>query len=136
VFVDRAAPKLWRDHYLNALRLDLKEKNNKEIEAARDRWRSEALKDPRVLYSLVGPQIRCEVSERSVLLVAFEEPAPLSFDLNTAEEGVIRMVPGINDGEVESWLAQRAIMAFSDVADFKKRGGLSAATLQHIRFKE
>ena len=134
VFVDRTAPKLWRDHYLNALRLDLKEKNNKEIEAARDRWRSEALKNPNALYSLVGPQIRCEVAERSVLLVAFEESAPLSFDLNTVEEGVMRMLPGISADEVESWLTQRAAKSFRDAGDFMKRGGLSAVTLQHLKF--
>jgi hypothetical protein len=60
VFVDHQAASLWRQHYLGALHLDLAERRNAQIEAARTRWRSEVARDPRVLYRYLGPQIRAE----------------------------------------------------------------------------
>lgn len=134
VFVDRHAATLWRDHYLGALRLDLAERNNEKIAAARSQWRTEALKHPNVLSALLGPQIRCEVPARSVMLVAFGEAAPLSFDVNTVEEGIMRLIPGITDSQIDTWLLQRRQKAFSDVDDFKKRAGLSEHVLARLKF--
>lgn len=134
VFVDRHATTLWRDHYLGALRLDLAERNNEKIAAARSHWRTEVLKNPNVLYALLGPQLRCEVPARSVMLVAFGEAAPLSFDVNTVEEGIMRLIPGITDSQIDAWLSERRQSALGDVDDFKKRAGLSEHVLAGLRF--
>ncbi len=134
VFVDIRASAIWKDHYLGALRLDLAERSNKEIQDALDRWRTEVLNDPKVLYSLLGPQIRCEVPGDSVRLVAFGEPSVLSFDVNTVEEGIIRMIPQITDDQVRSWLEQRDKKQYTDVADFKNRSGLSETILRRLKF--
>lgn len=133
VFVDRGAATLWREHYLGALRLDLAEKDNPKIAKARQEWRERVLADPQALYANLGPPIRCEVPSVSVRLVAFGESAPLSFDLNTAEEGVIRLVPGIGEREIKSWISQRKARAFADVGDFRKRAGLSKRTLASMK---
>jgi Type II secretion system (T2SS), protein K len=136
VFLDRNAARLWHDHYLAALRLDLAEKKNDAIESARQNWRTKVLADPKILYSLLGPQIPVEVADTSILLVAFEEAAPLAFDINTAEEGVLRCVPGITDREIGTWLAQRRSKPFEDAADFKARAGVSAALLSRFKFPD
>jgi hypothetical protein len=104
------------------------------IEAARARWRSEATRDPEVLHSRLGPQLRCEVKGRSVELPGLDSEATLSLDVNTAEEGIVRLLPGITDGEVASWLAERARTPFADVADFKARAHLSEAVLASLVF--
>ncbi|HEY7160176.1 MAG TPA: hypothetical protein VH815_02910, partial [Acidobacteriota bacterium] len=41
VFVDKNAAKLWHDHYLGALHLDIAEKENKAVEGARAQWRTQ-----------------------------------------------------------------------------------------------
>ncbi len=135
VFVDQDAARLWREHYLGALHLDLAERSNGTIEAARARWRAEVARDPSVLYRYLGPQIRTEGVGPTVTLVAFGEARPLSFDLNTVEEGVIRLVPGISEAEVGSWLRARREKAFADVSDFTRRAGLRTATRTRLRFK-
>lgn len=134
VFVDRQAAALWREHYLAALRADLSQQNNKAIEDARQRWRTDVLKNPKVLTSLLGPQIRCEVPEKIIKLVAFEGSSPLSFDLNTVEYGTIKMIPEITDKEADSWIAQRAQKSFANADDFKSRSGLGKKALKHLRF--
>ena len=134
VFVDRQAAALWREHYLGSLRLDLAERNNEKLKTARAGWRAEVIKNPSVLYSLLGPQLRCKVPTRSVLLVAFSKPSPLSFDINTVDEGIMRLIPGISDSEVSSWVLQRSQKPFTDVDDFKKRAGLSEQVLASMRF--
>ncbi len=134
VFVDRQAAALWRDHYLAALRVDLSQQNNKAIEDARQRWRGEVLNNPKALSGMIGPQIRCEIPARTVRLAAFESPAPLSFDLNTAEYGIIKMVPDITDKEADSWIAQRARKPFESADDFKARSGVGKKTLKNLRF--
>jgi len=134
VFVDQQASAIWRDHYLGALRLDMSERYNKSILDSLSRWRADALEDPRVLYSCLGPQIRCAVPEDSVKLVAFGDASVLSFDVNTVEEGVIRMIPQISDRQVRSWLKEREKLPYADVVDFKNRSGLSKTVLEHLMF--
>jgi hypothetical protein len=133
VFVDKNAAKLWRDHYLGALHLDIAETENKAVESARAQWRTQVIADPKILYSLFGPQIPVELPGQSILLVAFEESAPLAFDVNTVEEGVIQMVPEISAEEKQSWMNQRAIKPFSDFDDFKQRSGLDEKVLKHFK---
>ncbi len=60
--------------------------------------------------------------------------APLTLDVNTAEEGVVRLVPGITDSEVASWLSERARRPFADVTDFRARAGLSERVLVSLNF--
>ena len=134
VFVDRQAAELWREHYLGALRLDLAEGNNQKLEAARSRWREAVAEDLQVLFSQLGPQLRAEVPAVSVTLVAFGESSPLSFDLNTVEEGVIRLIPGISDTEVEAWIRARGHKPFADVEDFGKRAGVREQTFKQLSF--
>ncbi|MHC5112141.1 MAG: helix-hairpin-helix domain-containing protein [Planctomycetota bacterium] len=134
VFVDAEAAKLWREHYLAALRLDLQVVRSDQIEQARSRWRQAVMKDPNVLYSLLGPQIPCVVSEVKVMLVAFGRAMPLSFDINTVQEGIIRLIPGISDAEVLRWLAERELRPFESVDDFKRRAALTTDCLAGMRF--
>lgn len=134
VFVDAEAAEMWRAHYLGALRLDLKNLQMNRINDARARWRSALLKDPQVLYTRLGPQLPCRVSSQTVRLVALGGESPLAFDLNTAQEGIIRMIPGISDAEVDRWIVERAERPYVDVGDFKQRGGLRVETLAHLRF--
>jgi hypothetical protein len=94
VFVDPGAGALWREHYMASLRLDLEHLNRDAINAARKRWREQVMADPQVLYSRIGPEIVCTVPAVSVRLVAFGEDAPLRFDVNTVQEGILRLVPG------------------------------------------
>ncbi|OPY93088.1 MAG: hypothetical protein A4E73_00470 [Syntrophaceae bacterium PtaU1.Bin231] len=47
--------------------------------------------------------------------------APLGFDVNTAEEGTLRAVPGISEAEVVRWLSERERAPFASVADFRAR---------------
>ncbi len=134
VFVDPDAAAMWRAHYLAALDLDLARLGRERIDGARERWRAAVLADPAALRARLGPQIRCEVAGRTVALVGLESERPLSFDVNTVEEGVMRMVPGVSDAEVASWQAQRAGKPFAGVEDFRARSGLSAASLAALRF--
>jgi len=132
VFVAPEAAALWREHYLAALRLDGAGVNRGGIEAARSAWRAAAVADPGVLSSRLGPQLRCAVAGRSVPFAGAE--APLTLDVNTAEEGVLRLVPGITDAQVASWLGERARRPFADVADFRARSGLSGKALVSLAF--
>jgi len=134
VFVDPEAAQLWREHYLAALRLDLPVVRGDAVEQARGRWREAALKDPKLLYSRLGPQIPCKVGEVQVLLVAFGRSMPLAFDLNTVQEGIMRMIPGISDAEVMRWLDQRQQKPFAGVDDFKQRVALSAECAARLSF--
>lgn len=134
VFVDRDAAALWRAHYLGALRLDLAERDNVALDSARTRWHAEVASDVKVLYRNLGPQLRVEVPGRSVRLLAFGDSIPLSFDLNTVEEGVMRLVPGIADSEVQNWIRARGEKPFVDVADFRQRSGLAETTLAALLF--
>lgn len=134
VFVSPEAASLWREHYLAALRLDLRQLGREIIDAARERWRTTAAKEPKALYSRLGPQVRCEVAGRTVSLVGLGTDAPLSMDVNTAEEGIVRLISGITDAEVSSWLAARARVPFAGVEDFKTRAGLSERALGSLQF--
>lgn len=135
VFVDARAAALWRDHYLGAVRLDLAERNNETLNQARREWRAKVSGNPKALYARLGPQIRCEVAAVEVRLVAFGEAAPLSFDVNTAEEGTLRLVPGIVESEVQRWLDQRRKRPFGDVEDFKRRSGMGPKPLAAMDFR-
>jgi hypothetical protein len=134
VFVDPEATSLWREHYLAALKLDLSRLGRDTIEAARERWRAAVAKDAKLLYSRLGPQLRCEVAGQTVKLEGLGSETPLSLDVNTAEEGVLRLIPGISEAEVASWLAERARSPFADVQDFKGRVPLSEKVFGSLRF--
>jgi hypothetical protein len=124
VFVDPGAAALWREHYLASLRLDLEHLNRDAINAARKRWREQALADPHVLFSRIGPEIVCTVPTITVRLVAFGEDAPLRFDGNTVQEGILRLVPGIAQDEVARWIAERVKQPFANAGDFRRRVAL------------
>lgn len=134
VFVDAGAAALWRDHYLASLRLDLAHLNRDAINATRKRWREQVLADPHVLFSRIGPEIVCSVPAVTVRLAAFGEDAPLRFDVNTVQEGILRMIPGIADEEMARWTAERAKAPFADAGDFRRRAALRASTLAGLKF--
>jgi hypothetical protein len=69
-------------------------------------------------------------------LIGFEESAPLAFDVNTVDEGIIQMVSEIALEQKQSWINQRTIKPFSDFEDFKKRSGLDEKVLQHFKVPE
>lgn len=117
---------MWREHYLASLRLDLANLNRDAINAARKRWREQVLADPRVLDSRIGPEIVCTVPAVSVRLIAFGEAAPLRFDVNTVQAGVMRLVPGIAEEEASRWIAERSRAPFASAADFRQRVRLQA----------
>lgn len=127
VFVDPAAAAMWRRHYQAALRQDLERLELDAINAARQRWLAAVLADPELLLSRLGPQIPCTVAAVTVSLPGLQVEAPLRFDLNTAEEGALRAIPGIADDEVARWLAERERAPFASVGDFRARVSLRPA---------
>lgn len=133
VFVDPAATALWRLHYLASLRLDFARLNRDAINAARERWREQVLADPRVLYSRIGPEIVCEAPDIRIRLAAFEEDAPLRFDVNTVQEGVLRMILGITEPEIARWVEERSHAPFAGPEDFRKRAGLNALVQSRLK---
>ena len=135
VFTDKKAHIIWREHYLKSLQLDLKERNNTEILNLLARWKKDIVNDPKILYSNLGPQIKCSVPGINIDLPAFKLSNALSFDINTVEEGIIKMIPQISDKEVSSFLNRRAEMPFSGVDDFKTRSGLNGKTLERLVFE-
>jgi hypothetical protein len=121
VFVDSQAAALWRNHYLAALKLDLKNLNRETIAAKRREWNTRVARNPQVLSSPLGPQVPCLVSSVLIKVEAFGEAQPLLFDLNTAEEGVLRSVPSMSDELLQRWTEERAKRPFASLADFKER---------------
>jgi len=124
VFVDSGAAKLWREYYLGGIELDIKGPVTKKIEEARAGWRTSISKDPSVLFARLGPQISCVVQNASVLLVYFGQPASLSFDLNTVQPAIMRLIPGVSEDEVTRWITERAKKTFANADDFFARVGL------------
>jgi hypothetical protein len=133
VLVDGGAARLWRDHYLAALQLDQPGMNVAGITAARRKWRNQVMENPQVLLSRLGPEIPCTVPGTKVRLALLDADAPVKFDINTVQPGVLRLIPGITEGEVASWLEQRANKPFASQDDFKTRAGLRTATIAALR---
>ena len=131
VFVDPAAAAMWREHYLAALRLDVAKLNIKDLTAGRKRWREQVLADPSILRSRLGPEIVCEIPGVKVRIAAFEEDATVSFDVNTAQPGIMRLIPGISENEISAWQSARP---FRSADDFRARGGSKASTLAALKF--
>ncbi|UCE24357.1 MAG: hypothetical protein JSU74_13885 [Candidatus Zixiibacteriota bacterium] len=136
VFIDSNADNLWREHYLAALRLDQNKKDRERIEAIREAWRIEALNNPQVLYSRLGPQIVCTVDQAIVELPIFNLKNPVSFDANTAQKGILRLIPGITEAEVDSWIQARQQTPFASVDDLSTRCGLRSETLDQLSSDE
>lgn len=132
VFVDPAAASLWQEHYLSALRLDLEVFQSGVLDQRRREWKEWILEDSQVLHDRLGPQLVCEVPGTSVKLVAFGGAAPLSFDLNTATEGVLRCIPEISEREVLAWRQALRERPFQTVADFQQRVPLAEATAARL----
>lgn len=130
VFVDPEARERWRRAYLGALRLDMEAVGLAELEERRRDWRRRVLADPAVLRARIGPEIPCEVPGVTVELVAFGEPLPLYFDLNTAEPGVLALVPGLGEEARARLLAEREARPFAGVEDFERRVGVTGAGLE------
>lgn len=59
------------------------------------------------------------VPDDSLMLVAFGETSVQSFDVNTVEEGIIWIIPGITDRGADIWLAERDKKPYVSAADFK-----------------
>lgn len=133
VFVDPAAAALWREHYLAALRLDRAKMNLDGLVAVRKRWREQTMGDAAVLFSRVGPEIGCELPTAKVRIAAFGGEEPVHFDINTVQRGIMRMIPGITEPEIESWIAARNTKAFASREDFQARAGLTSATLKGLK---
>ncbi len=121
VFVDPGAASLWRRFYLAALTLDIRNLPRSEMMKVRKRWRSSITSDPQVLFSRLGPQLVAKVAAARVRLVAFGTDVALSFDLDTVQEGILRLIPEITTDDISAWLRERAKCAFQSVADFDKR---------------
>ncbi|MGP8246324.1 MAG: hypothetical protein ACLQVN_17620 [Bryobacteraceae bacterium] len=134
VFVDPGAASLWSEHYLAALRLDVKGMNLEGLDRARKRWREQVLADPAVLLSRLGPEIPCELASTKVRLVALDEEAAVRFDVNTVQAGILRMIPGIGEAEISAWLAARNTKPFTGQKDFEERAGLKPASLAALKF--
>ncbi len=134
VFIDANAEEIWREHYLSALRLEQDMDTRAKIEEIRDRWRSDALADFQALYGRLGPQIVCTIPHVLVGLRILEQTSPVSFDVNTAQPGIIRLIPGISQEEVQSWTEERQKAPFTGIDDFISRAGLQNQTLEHLSF--
>jgi hypothetical protein len=134
VFVDSDAPRRWRDLYAAALRLDTEHLHLEGIEDARKRWQ-DLVNDPKSLYSQVGAEIRCELRGVPVQLVAFGDPVPVVFDINTVPVGILRIIPAITDQEIQRWQSQRAAQPFTSVTDFETRVMLNAASSAALKLE-
>jgi hypothetical protein len=121
VFVDPGAAKLWRDHYLAALRLDLQGLSIQSINAARKQWRERVMADPKALFSRLAPQTPCVVNAVKVKVAALGAESPLVFDVNTVQEPILRMVPGLSEQQAARLLAARP---FSSRAAFETAAGV------------
>jgi hypothetical protein len=121
VFVDKEAASMWRQHYLGALAIDRDKLNIAGIMAARKKWRDLVVADPAVLESRLGPEIACAVPSVKVRIAAFGEDLPLLFDANTAQPGVLRLVPGITETEVRMWIAGRPYKSKEALGDLARR---------------
>jgi len=126
VFIDPAAASLWKEHYLACLRLDQEKMNVQGLMAARKRWREQALADPAILLSRLGPEIPCEAPAAKVRIVMFGDPIPVRFDINTVQPGIMRLIPGISQAEIDSWLAARLAKPFASAEDFESRAGVKS----------
>ncbi|SRR5579871_3987428 len=122
VFVDGSAAKLWKEHYLATLRLDQPKMNIQAINAVRKKWRAQALADPKILYSRLGPEVPLTIPGTKVRIEAFEEDQPVRFDVNTVQPGIMRLIPGITEGEIAAWLEERSRRPFQSAEDFRSRG--------------
>jgi hypothetical protein len=134
VFVDPSAAALWKEHYLATLRLDQPKMNIQAINAARKKWREQVLENPQILFSRLGPEIPCTLPGTKVRLEALGQEAPVRFDINTAPAGILRLIPGISDAEVGTWLARRSERPFASVEDFRGRGSLRPPVLAALQF--
>lgn len=134
VFVDPQASTLWNKHYHAALELDMTQLNMNGIDNARKKWFDKGKEVSAALYTCVGPQIRCEVKGVEVELKALGDPAPLSFDINTAQEGLLRMIPGLGDEKARLWLAERRKKPFESVSDFHARLPLKDEVRSRLSF--
>jgi type II secretion system (T2SS) protein K len=134
VFVDASARARWREHYLGALRLDRSKLNIEGISTVRKHWREQVLADPGILFSRLGPQLRCTVPACPVTLAALGEDSPLRFDVNTAPPGILRLIPGITEEEANRWSAERDRKPFQGVADFRTRVHLSPESGSKLQF--
>jgi predicted nucleic acid-binding OB-fold protein len=101
---------------------------------ARRHWREQVLADPAVLLSRLGPEVPCELPAAKVRLVAFDEEAAVRFDVNTVQTGILRLIPGIGETEIDALLAARTGRPFSGRDDFQKRAGLKPASLAALKF--
>jgi hypothetical protein len=110
--------------------------NIQGVMAARKRWREQVLADPGVLLSRLGPELPCELPSRKVRIAAFGQDLTVSFDLNTAQPGILRLIPGITEDEISRWIAERAAHAFATPDDFRARQILGAAKLAALRFRD
>ena len=134
VFVDPEAAQLWGDCYRAALGLDLATLRDPALWQRRARWREQVLQDPSVLYLRLGPQIPCTVEAVTVHLAALGSPRPLRFDVNTVQEGVLGLIPGLGEVEIERWLEEREHEPFAGMDDFRDRMQLSEEVLGQLAF--
>jgi DNA uptake protein ComE-like DNA-binding protein len=134
VFMDGDAARLWKDHYLAALQLDQQKMNVAAIQAARKRWHDDVMQNPHVLWSRLGPEIPCQVPGTRVKLAALGEESPVRFDINTAPGAILRLIPGIGESEVASWIGQRSAKPFTSIQDFQSRAGLRPETAARLKF--
>jgi DNA uptake protein ComE-like DNA-binding protein len=56
------------------------------------------------------------------------------FDVNTVQTGILRLIPGIGETEIDALLAARTGRPFSGRDDFQKRAGLKPASLEALKF--
>ncbi|HUJ21266.1 MAG TPA: hypothetical protein VLX58_07075 [Bryobacteraceae bacterium] len=123
VFVDADAARLWREHYLAALKLELKQLNIDGLQAARRRRHDQVAGNPQIIFSRIGPQLPCTIPSVSIRMEPFGEAQALLFDLNTAPEGILRAISGVTDGERAAWISGRP---YAGLDDFRKRTGIHA----------
>ena len=132
VFIDPDAAAVWKSIYTAAINMDLSYIKNAEDEKVRNAWNNKVLAQPSVLYAFIHKPVVCSVPKVNITLIALEDSSKLSFDLNTVEEGVIKLVPDITPAEVNNFMLERSHRAFENYADFEKRCNWSKETLNEL----
>jgi hypothetical protein len=129
----------WRRLYRAALRIELGTFKREALALASLRARAvkQCQVDPRRLRARMGPVLPVTVKGVSVTLPRLMggRVVPLTFDANTVQAGVLRLISGMTSAQVSQFIAARDRRPFQNRADLMARGGLLPAVLGRWTFQ-
>ncbi len=136
VFVDPQAGELWREHYLAALSLDLEKLNLQGVNQKRQEWQRAVEAEPDLIYSRIGPQISCSIPGTEVHMPALGTTETVYFDVNTVQEGILKLIPGIGEDDIANWIRLREEKPYASIQDFRERTGIEDTPYSKLQCEE